>query len=272
MKKLKLLFTMLIVLAAVGVQAQNTGSEPFVGSTHSYKVTKSATLTTALLWTVEGGVAADYELVDADKETVIVTWKKVGDFTLKLTESRTSGNGCPTTREFPVSVKDNNFDVIASIVGNATGCATVSNPVDDVNSNGNNSDDVFGATQRVYNVTMTGGDFHKDWSFEFSISGANSFDGYNVAVAGATEISGVYTVTGAAAAETASNVATITVTYNTNKQATNNGQDPDFDLKLTVTNAKDAANTLEAAGNVGNNIATYSIEAVPATTPIIVVD
>ncbi|PXX96180.1 hypothetical protein DF185_20590 [Marinifilum breve] len=264
---------MMFVFAGIGVQAQNTGAEPFEGSTHSYRVTKSATLTTALAWTIEGD-AGGYEFVgDTDKETVSVKWKSIGDYTLVLTEQRSSGDACPTIRKFPVKVVANNFNVIASIVGNADGCAGISNPVKDEGSDGSNANDVFGQTQRVFNVKMEGGDLTKDWTFKFDITGAVGFDGYDVAVSGATEASGVYTVAGAAPTATESNVATITVTYNTNKQTANNGQDPDVILKLTVSDAKDGSGTSESAANIAlNNVMSYNINAVPATTPIIVVN
>lgn len=271
MTKLRLLLTMIIVLAAVGVQAQNTGAEPFKGSTHTYKVTKSSTLATTVAWTVEGGTSGDYILANDDTETVSVTWNKVADYVLVLTETRASGIGCPTVRKFNVSVKTNDFNVIASIVGDIEGCAGVNSPVLDAGNDGVNDTDDFGSTQRVFNVKMEGGDISKDWSFEYAISGANTFNGYDVSVSGATENLGVYTVAGSTGTE--SNVATITVTYNTNKQAANNGQDPDISLELTISKAKDALNTLESAANIAlENVVNYDIKAVPATTPIIVVN
>lgn len=274
MKKLQLLLMMMFVFAGIGVQAQNTGAEPFEGSTHSYKVTRSASLTTTLAWTVEGAAnASDYTLVDADQETVIVTWNKEGDYTLKLTESRSSGDACPTVRQFAVSVKPNDFNVIASIVGNADGCAGISNPVADDGNDGVNDTDNFGQTTRVFNVKMEGGDLTKDWTFRLGLTGANTFNGYSVSVTGASEASGVYTVAGVAAAATESNVATITVTYNTNKQAANNGQDPDVVMELTVSDAKDGSGTSESAANIAiSNVVSYNINAVPATTPIVVVN
>jgi len=273
MTKLRLLLTLIIVLAAASVQAQNTGVEPFEGSTHSYRVTKSATLTTTLAWTIEGN-ASGYEFVgDTDKETVSVKWKAIGDYTLVLTEQRSTGDACPTIRKFPVEVVANNFNVIASIVGGADGCAGISNPVADADNDGVNNTDVFGQTQRVFKVKMEGGDFTKDWTFKYAITGANTFNGYNVNVTGATEASGVYTVVGKTGTPTESNIATVTVTYNTNKQAANNGQDPDITLKLTVSDAKDGSGTSESAANIAlNNVDSYTIKAVPATTPIIVVN
>jgi len=264
---------MIIVLAAASVQAQNTGAEPFKGSTHTYKVTKSLTLATTVAWTVEGGGSGDYILAGEDTETVTVTWNNVADYVLVLTETRSSGLGCPTVRKFNVSVKDNDFNVIASIVGNIDGCAGVLDPVLDEGDDKSNVNDNFGSTQRVFNVKMEGGDLTKDWTFEFALTGASSFDGYDVSVTGATEASGVYTVLGKTGTPTESNVATITVTYNTNKQAANNGQDPDITLELTVSEAKDGSGTSESATNIAlENVVSYNINAVPATTPIIVVN
>lgn len=143
----------------------------------------------------------------------------------------------------------------------------------DDGNDGVNDTDNFGQTKRVFNVKMEGGDLTKDWTFKLGLTGANTFDGYLVSVTGASEASGVYTVAGVAAGVTKSNVATITVTYNTNKQVDNNGQDPNVVMELTVSDAKDGSGTSESAANIAiSNVVSYTINAVPATTPIVVVN
>ena len=273
---------MIIVLAAVGVQAQNTGAKPFVGSTHTYTVTRGLEASaSALVWTVldDKGDALltpddHFGLGTNGSESMSITWPKANNGTIpnyivQVTETANVGS-CPTIRQFTVIVEENAFDVIAALTTAATDCAGISNPVKDELGDGSNGNDVFGTTQRVYEVTMTGGDIKKDWSFQYAITGAAaSFDGYTVDVDGATLNAGDYVVAGAGATATISNVATITVKYNTNKQATVSGQDDVADLVLTISNAKDSAKTLEADVNKANNVKTYTINPVPATTGII---
>lgn len=277
MKKLRLLLTMIIVLAAVGVQAQvvNTGVKPFAGSTHEYEVKKS-TLTTDLVWTVEkGGVAAldeEFDFVGAfDAEIVNVKWLEEGTYILKLTETRTdlaAVTGCPTVREMQVIVSANNFEVFAEIVGDDTACATVVDPVVDADVLGDNSTDVFGTTTRVYKVKVANNDESKKWKFNYALTDIatdEKITGVNVKVTGNESISG-NTVTMAAGAN---QIATITLTYNTNKNTAGaRGQDSDFSLILTIDKGYDELGTPDSDETAASNIKTYFVKAVPATTGI----
>lgn len=283
MKRLRLLLTMIIVLAAVGVQAQNTGTSPYVNSTHTYSITKGMTTGSSLNWTVPSGmdsggvafadIASQYSITSGGGNSVNVEikWLTAGTYILHATETATSG-ACPTIREIEVVVVDNDFDVIASLVldpdaigGNdyeKVDCATVLNPVDDNGTASNLSDDNFGTTTRVFNVNAEGLAPTVKWNFTYSIVHAAESDLglYDVVVeslkvedetanplvvnAGVTDVR-------------------ITVTYQTNKI----DQDASFDLVLNVSAVTDENGTPEKGA--GNNTDTYTINAVPATTGIV---
>jgi len=270
---MKSLFKFLMILVGVlmftNTQAQNSGTSPYTGSTHTYTITKSSIAGTTLAWTIPDGTSGtDFNFVGTtDQTSVQVQWLATGTFTLQVAETRTdlapALAGCPTTRTISVTVTNNTFDVLAALVTDADACATVSNPVTDVSADGNNSDDVFGTTTRNFTVSMSGGDVAKTWSFDFSVNDittANKVTG--VLVNGVAALSGTINVS----ANTASQ--TITVVYNTNKNTGSvDGQDPDFAINLTISNAKDELGTPDS--NAGNNVATYNVKAVPATTGII---
>jgi hypothetical protein len=263
---LKLLMVFVGVLLITNTQAQNTGTAPYEGSTHPYTITKSSIAGTTLAWSVTSGSAGtEYNFVGATNDvTANVQWLKAGTYVLQVVETRTDVTpACPTTRQITVVVTANTFDVVAALVSDATDCATVSNPVDDVSADGDNADDVFGTTSREYTVSMAGGDPTKAWSFDYAISDiATSNNVTGVLVSGAaTTLSGTINVP----ANTASQ--TITVVYNTNKNTVGvNGQDPDVSLALTISNGKDELGTPDS--DATNDVATYTVNAVPATTGI----
>ncbi|RUT78479.1 hypothetical protein [Ancylomarina longa] len=265
---LKVLMIFAGALLFTNVQAQNSGTSPYAGSTHTYTITKSSIAATTLAWTISGGTSGtDFNFVGAtDGTSVQVQWLATGTYTLQVAETRTdlapALSGCPTTRTISVTVTNNTFDVLASLDTAADACATVSNPVTDVSADGNNSDDVFGTTTRTYTVSMSGGDAAKTWSFDYAVSDIATSDNVaGVLVNGVAALSGTINVP----ANTASQ--TITVVYNTNKNTVGtNGQDPDFAISLTISNAKDELGTPDS--NAGNNLATYNVKAVPATTGI----
>lgn len=261
----KLIMVFVGVLIFSNTQAQNTGTNPYIGSTHDYTITKGSIAATTLAWSVTSGTeGTEYNFVGVKTGTTAqVEWLVAGTYILQVVESRTDiGSACPTTRQISVTVTANTFDVIAALVTSADDCATVSNPVVDVAGNGDNSDDTFGTTSREYTVSMVGGDAAKTWSFDYAVSDiATSSNVTGVLVNGVAALSGTINVP----ANTASQ--TITVVYNTNKNTAGvNGQDPDFSIALTVSNAADELGTPDS--NAGNNLVTYNVNAVPATTGI----
>lgn len=274
---MKIISKLLIVLAAmvltISVNAQsNTGLNPFAGSTHDYHVDQSSLSNTTLTWSVTGADAGDYEFVGGNTgEDVSVKWNTAKTYTLIVEETRTdlvALAGCPTTRNITVIVSGNTFDIYAELVGDATRCAEVSNPVDDDGVLGSNSDDVFGLTTRVFKVKMANGDANKTWKFNYALNdvvGVDKIDLVGVVVTGQASLSGTNTVNMAKS----TTEATITVTYNTNKNsAGDRGQDPDFNLALTIDQGSDELGTPDSNEAAASNIATYIVKAVPATTGI----
>jgi len=268
---LKLLMVFVGVLLLTNItQAQNTGTTPYAGSTHTYTITKSSIAGTTLAWSVTTGTAGtDYNFVGAtDQASVQVEWLMAGSYVLQVVETRTDITlGCPTIRQIAVTVSANTFDVYAELVTTGDACATVANPVDDVNTNGLNDDDVFGTTTREFKVKMQGGDVTKSWSFDYALTDIET----DFSVSDVTAVS----ITGGTA--TGNNVVvpanvsevTFSISYSTNKNTSGtNGQDPDFDLVLAVSGAEDQLGTPDSDITDGSNKATYSVRAVPATTGI----
>ncbi|WP_321309756.1 hypothetical protein [Marinifilum fragile] len=271
---MKSLFKVFMVIAGVllfvNTQAQNTGTNPFVNSTHTYNITKGSIVGTTLAWSVTDGTAGtNFNFVGAtDQTSVQVQWLTVGTYTLQVTETRTdvAGGlaGCPTTRNITVNVIANTFDVIAALVTDADACATVVNPVVDVSADGDNSDDTFGTTTRAYTVSMAGGDTGKSWSFDYALTDLSAF---NLGDITAVNITGGTATGNNIVVPAGTTEVTISISYSTNKNASGtNGQDPDFDIVLTLTNAKDQLGTPDSDGS--NDAATYSVKAIPATTGI----
>ncbi len=291
MKKLRLLLVMMFVFAGIGVQAQtNTGTKPFVNSTHTYSVTKGMT-NSDLAWTVPTGTVGGsavtpnegthYNVVSgAGTKDIQIKWLLAGTYTLRLSETRNlaSGHvGCPTNREITVTVVDNTFDVIAEEVLDYEGdgtyvyaeedCATLANnPVPDLSNLGDNSDDVFGTTKRKFRVRMTGGDASKSWSFNYTLTDIETtYKLKDVTIDGGTFAGGLVNVP----ANTSEVI--ISITYSTNKNtdtSVTNGQDPDVTLELAISDAKDELGTPDSDLEDTSNKATYTIYAVPATSGI----
>ncbi|MBL4560128.1 MAG: hypothetical protein JKX79_04010, partial [Labilibaculum sp.] len=267
---LKLLMVFVGVLLITNTQAQNNGTTPYAGSTHAYTITKSSIAGTTLAWTVTSGTAGtEYNFVGATNgATADVEWLLAGTYILQVVETRTDVTAaCPTTRQISVTVTANTFDVYAELVTTADACATVLNPVDDVNANGSNGDDVFGTTTREFKVKMQNGDITKSWSFDYALTDiATDFDLSDVTAVSIT--GGVATVNNVLVAAGTTEVA-FSISYSTNKNTTGiNGQDLDFDLILTVSGAEDQLGTPDSDTADSSNKATYSVRAVPATTGI----
>lgn len=264
----KLLMVFVGVLMFTNTQAQNTGTAPYVGSTHTYTITKSSISGTTLAWSVTTGAeGTDYSFVgDTDAESVSVEWLVAGTYILQVVETRTDVTpACPTTRQISVTVTANTFDLATALVTDATACATVSNPVVDVSADGENSDDVFGTTTRDFTVSMTGGDADKTWSFDYALTDIAT----DYALTDVTAVSitgGTASGNNVAVAAGVSEV-TFSISYSTNKNTSGtNGQDPDVSLALTISNGQDELGTPDS--DTTNDVATYTINAVPATTGI----
>lgn len=274
MTKLRLLLTMIIVLAAVGVQAQD-GTNPYVGSTHTYEITKGMTEST-LAWSIPnatiGGTPTTpilnthYKIISGggDAVSIEIQWLIEGIYTVELSETRTLASGfagCPTVRQKVVTVGSNNFDVYAElkVPTDADACATIDpSVVIDGGTLGDNSDDVFGLTTREFVITAAGATGNWDYTYTLTNEGES---------VGNLKVNGVDYDASFASGKTITNIGVptqnIKVTYTTNDDR----QDQDFDLVLTIISAKDALNTPDGDGS-GADVATYKVRAVPATTGI----
>lgn len=267
---LKLLMVFVTVLLYTNTQAQNTGTTPYAGSTHTYTITKGTIATTTLAWNVTtGSNGTEYNYTTAlDGTSVGIEWLVAGNYVLQVVESRTDvGFACPTTRQISVTVTANAFDVYAELVSAPEECATVVSPVVDADVLGDNSTDIFGTTTRDIKVKMQGGDITKSWSFDYALTDiATDFklsDVTAVSITGGTP-TGNNVVVAAGTTEV-----TFSISYSTNKNTVGtNGQDPDFDLVLSVSGAEDQLGTPDSDITDGSNKATYSVKAVPATTGI----
>lgn len=258
MKTIKLLLSIFVVMFAFNANAQNTGIAPYVNSIHDYTVTKGTTGTTTLAWTVTTGPTGGYNIVSgAAAETVEVEWLLEGEYILQLTETR-DGNVCPTVRQMTVNVIANNFDVLASLKTTKEECATVVSPVVDDSSDGLNTNDDFGTTKRVFVVTASGIQTTLSWNFDYIVTNTGGALGsYDVVVDNTkASVAGSIVTVDAGTTEVL-----ITVSYQTNA----NRQDPDFDIKLAISNAMDVNSTPNKSGD---SEISYTINAVPATTGI----
>jgi hypothetical protein len=266
----KLLMVFLGVLMFTNTQAQNKGTTPFAGSTHTYTVVKGSIATTTLAWSVTSGTdGTEFNYVTGlTGNTVDIEWLLPGDYILQVVESRTDvGFACPTTRQIAVKVSLNAFDVYAELVTTAEECATVLSPVEDDDVLGDNSTDIFGTTSRDFKVKMTGGDNTKTWSFDYALTDiATSFKLGDVTAVSIT--GGVATGNNVVVAAGVDEV-TFSISYSTNKNSAGvNGQDTDFTMELAVSGAEDQLGTPDSDITDGSNKASYTVKAVPATTGI----
>ncbi|BAX80691.1 hypothetical protein [Labilibaculum antarcticum] len=283
---MKTLGKLIIVLVGLFVSVQamaQSGTNPYEGSTHTYTIDKGMT-NSDLAWSVTNGAAGDFDFIDGSGSvttapqtgtSVNIRWNvaKATAYNLQVTETRNAASGftgCPVTRQIPVTVIANAFDVYADVITATEACASVTNPVVDNDTAGdgtdlgNNSDDVFGLTSREFLVTAVGAT--GDWDFTYTLThksaGVDESIGDLAVKIGTTDISATGQTVSVGSGITTN---TITVSYTTNADR----QDGDFDFVLTITGATDSLGTSDGDVTVGKtNGATYTVYAVPATTGI----
>jgi hypothetical protein len=279
---MKTLGKLMVVLVGLFVSAQvmaQSGTNPYEGSTHTYTIVKGM-INSDLAWTVTNGNAGDFDFIDGSGSvttapqtgtSINIRWNvaNTAPYILQVIETRNAASGfagCPVTRQIPVTVITNAFDVYADVITDIKACATV-NPsvVVDFASDGSNSNDTFGLTKREFLVTAVGAT--GDWDFTYTLThqngvGVESIGDLAVKI-GATDISATgetITVTGGATTQT------ITITYATNDDR----QDKDFDFVLIITGATDSLGTSDGDITVGKtDDATYNVYAMPATSGIV---
>jgi hypothetical protein len=274
MKKIGILLASLFLLIGSHVKAQN-GTSPFVGSKHTYEVTRGVAGST-LLWSVldadeSPADAADFAIATNGGETVDITWNKANgvgnaNYIVQLSEQAPAGGGgCITLRQFVVTVIDNNFDI--AIADLASSCSDASGSVI-VNATNDN----LGTTSKTFTIDMstqadmTSATYIPDWKFDYTVTSVSG-DLVSVTFDNNTAISG---------ANLTGKNATGTVTVNND----------DYSVNVTVVfnNTWNSGETVTVAFNNGvelsyntpekdkdapvNNTGSVTIDAMPATTNI----
>jgi hypothetical protein len=238
-----------IMITSFGAMAQNSGSSPYLGSTHTYTSAKSAMTGTTMSWTIsEGGTLTE---IGTDKLSATVLWTAIGTHKVFVTETTSGPNGCSTKREFNVNVIANNFNLTVTAPGPycAAGSGTVI--ADGATSPGN--------TTIVFNVAFTG-DNTKTSTFDYALTTTTSAVISSVAISG-----GIYSGTSLTGSNKTipSGTSSFTVTAVVASR---------FDtvdaIKLAITNGKDFYGTPENLTSAVDNEATATINAVPNTTAI----
>jgi len=266
MKPIKLIIASLLLLVGGNVFAQN-GTTPFVGSTHTYEVTKGLATGSTLTWSVLntadklGADAADFTIASNGGATVDITWKKAGNYTVQLAEEN-STTGCITLRQSDVVVGTNQFDIaiadLTATCSDASGTVIV-----------NNANDNLGTTSKTFTIDMktqadmTGATFIPDWKFDYEVTSTNgdlqtvTFDD-NTAVT--SPVVGANSATGTVTVNNDDYSIQLTVVFN---NTWNNGD------VITVT----LSNGIELTYNTPDGLNTndegaITINALPATTNI----
>jgi len=250
MKKIaiNLIVILALMLISAGAMAQNTGSSPYLGSTHTYTSAKTSGMSgTNLSWSVSGG--GTLTEIGTDKLSASILWTAVGSYTVTVTE--TTADGCSTKRSFPVTVIANPFNL--AVTAPSADCAAGSGTViaDGATSPGN--------TTVSYTVAFTG-DNTKTSTFDYALTTTTSAVINSVTISG-----GIYTGTSLTGndltipAGTSSFTVTIVIASRFDVQDV---------VKLAISDAKDFYGTPENNTAAANNEGTATVHAVPNTSPI----
>lgn len=236
-------------LLLVGIQAiaQQTGSKPFVNSTHTYKVIAEGGGT--LSWSVldsSGNALTDptsvFEFKGGETTSAVeILWKKKGDYRIRLTETK----DCVTAREFNVKVVDNDFNV--SIADLAADCSAASGTVildDDSN---------LGTSERIF--TISASDIPVGSKWEFNVAATV----FGVANTNLSIDTGDATIAGGLVSVNSGTEVKVKVTFNNTFTG--------GDVVLTVSNGKELKfNTPD--GKATDNVGSARVKSMPHTTKI----
>ncbi len=249
MKKTKILLIALVVLmiTSLGARAQNTGSSPYLNSTHTYTSAKTAAMSgTSLSWSVSGG--GTLTEIGTDKLSATVKWTSIGSYTVTVTES--TADGCSTKRTFPVTVVANTFNLAVSSPAEA--CAAGSGTIisDGATSPGNTT---------VAFIVAFSGDNTKTSSFDYAITTTTTASISSVTISNGIYPTGTNLTGSNLTIPTGISSFTVTVVVASRFNIMD-------DVKLAITNGKDFYGTVE--NNITDNNGTATINAVPNTTPI----
>lgn len=168
---MKKIFTYLIAITALllmgsGAMAQS-GTTPFLNSTHTYRVTMEDGAVNTDSWYIADAVGdsilpqpAFTATVDVDTAFLEITWLTIGDFKIVFTETDGSGTFCSTAKSLDITVIDNTFDV--TISDSTIAC----NDADGViNFVGPDTTSVV-----TFTVDTVGVDWDYDWEIRFTLT------------------------------------------------------------------------------------------------------
>ena len=237
-----------LMFASIGAMAQNSGTNPYAGSTHVYTVTKSPTNGTTLSWAVSGGGT----IQGATNETsATVLWgNTAGTYTVTVTETTPSPASCSTQRSYTVTVVANPFNLTVTAPG-ATCAAGSGTVIPDVAASPGN-------TTIVFTVAATGNS--KDSKFDYLLSTSTSAVINSVVISNSIYSGNNLTGTNMVVP---GGVSSFTVTVVVASR---------FDIQdlvtLKLSNVKDFYGTPENLTTTADNEGTATINAVPKTSPI----
>jgi hypothetical protein len=273
MKALKFFF--LACLLLIGGQAfSQSGSTPYVNSTHTYRVHGgTAQPGNSYNWTVfmangdpvlvSPAVNADVTLGSNGGAEIEITWLKANvtgvnnNYIVQLEE--TDANTCSTIRRFDVVVSGNTFDIL--IADLAATCSDASGTII--------TDEILGTTTKTFTIDMktqadmsTGTPFTPDWEFNYSITSTNG-DLVNVTVDDNASISGNTLANKTAAGKVTVNNDDYSIEFTIEF---NNTWDMGDLVTVVLSNGKELSyNTLD---DPNANTGSVTINALPATTNI----
>lgn len=254
-----------LMLVSVGAWAQDSGTTPYQGSTHTYQVNVENASNT-LGWEICSGatwsdatklpendavnaVVTDLTGVNADPSVVKITYGTAlpaGDYTIRFKEEDASS--CISYRTLKVTVGTNNYNLLVS---NATDdCA-------DIFADGNVLAGNLGSTIRTF--TVTNGDSNvSPWTYTVNVTVADHSGGSNDASFTFTVDGNTHT-SGDAITVSSGTTSTVVVTVD-NTNVLKAAQD------ITVSVASTTANLVES--DTSDNTGTSQIYKLPDTGDI----
>lgn len=238
-----------LMISSLGAMAQNTGSSPYLNSTHTYSSAKTSGMTgTTMAWAVDGGGTV---VPAADALSADISWTTLGLHKVFVTETTAVPNSCSTTREFDVSVVVNSFNLTAADLNDNCGSGS-----------GTVLDDTPAPPQtlRIFTVNMTG-DVTESFIFDYSITSPISLATINSVTVKDSDGTMISTGVSANAVSVSAGKAPFTVLVLVDSR-----WDTEDDINLSISNAEDSFGTPENLLTDNDN--GTIIYALPKTSPI----
>ncbi|GAB7086442.1 hypothetical protein [Marinifilum fragile] len=243
MKKLLHLFSATAILALLTVNALaqsgtpgtlGDGDDPYLGTTHNYKVTDDGGTIVWAVFESDGTTDASSKvsLGTNGNDNMDITWSTAGDYVIQYTETL---NGCSTRRTMPVTVHTNSFYL--DLAADGEECNSEESNVLDWDVYKNKSDV---QTELTFTVNMTKESGFSIDNYQFTCdfvmpTGVTIANAADVTVTGGTKTAGTgngnFNVT--ANATDAATSGTVTIKVLVSGKVTNGGP-----VTLNVTNGR----------------------------------